>query len=510
MSAHAAEQYNAADVLLTPNIAGGRALRTAVIDDDGQYTYALLNERVNRFANALRGRRLTHAERVLLCLEDSVDFAVCFLGALRAGAVPVPLNTLMTTKDYRYIVADSEARLVVISSTLVAAWEPLLSSIPHLHVIVSGPEKRAPAHVPTLSDTLRYASIAQTSANTRRADIAFWLYTSGTTGNPKGVMHRHRDLEFTARTYARDVLALRTDDIVFSAAKLFFAYGLGNALTFPFSVGATVVLTAARPSPSVVGNILSRYQPTVFCGVPTLYAMMLAEPEPPPRGRLRICISAGEALPETILARWHTATGLDILDGIGTTELLHIFISNRNGDVTPGTSGRCVPGYAVRIVSDDGAAVGDDVIGDLEVRGDSAAIGYWKLPELSVATFRGGWVRTGDKCLRRADGRIVYCGRRDDLLKVGGIYVSPMEVENALLAHPAVVEAAVVGAQDTDGLIKPKAIIVTHDAPSAALADTLIAHVRSQLADYKRPRWVEFVTELPKTATGKIQRYKLR
>jgi benzoate-CoA ligase family protein len=322
-------------------------------------------------------------------------------------------------------------------------------------------------------------------------------------------MHRHADLEFTAQTYGRDVLAMRTNDVVFSAAKLFFAYGLGNALTFPMSVGATVVLTAARPTPAVVGSLLRQYEPTVFCGVPTLYAMLLADAPPPP-GRLRICISAGEALPETILTRWRAATGLDILDGIGSTELLHIFISNRADDVAPGTSGRCVSGYQIRIVGDDGTEASDDVIGDLEVRGNSAAVGYWKLPELSAATFRDGWVRTGDKYLRRADGRFVFCGRRDDLLKVGGIYVSPMEVENALLAHPAVVEAAVVGAQDADGLTKPKAVVVTRETPSDALGDELIQHVRTQLADYKRPRWVEFAAELPKTATGKIQRYKLR
>ncbi len=510
MSPHPAEQYNAADILLTPNIVHGRALRTAVIDDSGRYNYALLNERVNRFANVLRGRRLTHGERVLLCLEDSVDFPVCFLGAIRAGAVPVPLNTLMTTPDYAYIVADSEARLVIVSSRLLPAWEPLLASLPHLGVIVSGDESSAPDHVPTLADTLRYASIAQTSANTRRTDVAFWLYTSGTTGKPKGVVHRHSALEFTARSYARDILALAPDDVVFSAAKLFFAYGLGNALTFPFSAGATVILTAVRSSPSTVAAILQRYEPSVFCGVPTLYAMLLAEQEPPSRGRLRLCVSAGEALPETILERWRAATGLDILDGIGTTELLHIFISNRNADVVPNTSGQSVPGYAVRIVGDDGKEVGDDTIGDLEVHGGSTAIGYWKLPELTATTFRNGWVRTGDKYLRRASGHLVYCGRRDDLLKVGGIYVSPMEVENVLLAHPDVIEAAVVGAEDADRLIKPKAIVVARGCPSASLADALIDHVRSQLADYKRPRWVEFVDELPKTATGKIQRFKLR
>jgi benzoate-CoA ligase len=526
--------YNAADVLLLPNLAGNRAGRIAYIDDGGAYTYAELNGRVDRFANALRARGIGMGERVLLCIDDGIDFPVCFLGAMRAGAVPVPLNTLLIATDYAYIVADSEARLAVVSAALLSGWREVFAST-RLDAIVSDPNAgasvRAPrddgagearlrhggtaeavrtADPPSLDAILRAAPPGSSTAPTRRDDVAFWLYTSGTTGHPKGVIHRHGDLEFTARSYGREVLRIERDDVVFSAAKLFFAYGLGNSLTFPLSVGATAILTEARPTPPLVNALLARHSPTVFCGVPTLYAMLLAAPEPPLRGRLRVCISAGEALPETILERWRAAIGLDILDGIGTTELAHIFISNTADAVQPGTSGRCVPGYEARIVGDDGAPAGIDVVGDLEVRGGSAASGYWKLPDASAATFRDGWVRTGDKYRQRADGCFVYCGRRDDLLKVGGIYVSPMEVENALLSHPAVVEAAVVGAADADRLIKPKAIVVARQPPSTELADALIAHVRERLADYKRPRWVEFVDALPKTATGKIQRYKLR
>lgn len=497
------ESYNAADALLLPNRA--HPSRIAVIDDAGSYTYAEIDQRANRFANLLRARGLTHRERVLLCLEDSVDFPVCFLGAMRAGAVPVPLNTLLTAKDYAYIVADSEAKLLVVSAALLPAWQTVFDSPAPLDTLVSG---KSDAYR-SLDAALAEMSDAYAVASTRRDEPAFWLYTSGTTGNPKGVIHRHGDLEFTAQTYGRNILGITADDIVFSAAKLFFAYGLGNALTFPFSVGATVVLTSTRPTPTVVKAILARHRPTLFCGVPTLYAMLLSEAELPPRDRLRMCISAGEALPETLLQRWRDGVGLDILDGIGTTEMLHIFVSNSVGDIAPGTTGRAVPGYEVRVVDEHGRETAADAIGDLEVRGDSAAVGYWKLPELSSATFRDGWVRTGDKYLRRPSGHLVYCGRRDDLLKVGGIYVSPMEVENALLAHPAVVEVAVVGAEDADKLIKPKAIVVTR-SPSSALAEELIAHVRSRLADYKRPRWIEFVEALPKTATGKIQRYKLR
>jgi len=515
--------YNAADALLAPNLAADRAQRIAYIDDLGRYTYAELSARVDGCANALRERGVARGERVLLCLDDGIDFPVCFLGAMRAGAVPVPLNTLLTAKDYAYIVADSEARCAVVSAPLLNAWRDVLASS-RLDAIVSDPSADGSApdaasarpEYPSLHTILRETSSEPSTAPpferppVCRDDVAFWLYTSGTTGNPKGVVHRHGDLEFTARTYGREVLRIAPDDVVFSAAKLFFAYGLGNSLSFPLSVGATAVLTAARSTPQVVGALLARHSPTIFCGVPTLYAMLLAAGEPPPRGRMRVCISAGEALPETILGRWREAVGLDILDGIGTTELTHIFISNVAGDVRPGTSGRCVPGYEARVVGDDGTPAAVDVIGDLEVRGGSAAIGYWNLPDASAATFRDGWVRTGDKYLRRADGCFVYRGRRDDLLKVGGIYVSPMEVENALLSHPAVVEAAVVGTEDADRLIKPKAYVVARETPSPQLAEALIAHVRERLADYKRPRWVEFVDALPKTATGKVQRYKLR
>jgi len=499
--------YNATDALLLPNVVDGRGQRIAVIDDAGAYTYAELNHRVNRFANLLRDRGLTHCQRVLLCLDDSINFPVCFLGAMRAGAIPVPLNTWLPTQDYKYIVADSEAQMVVVSATVAAAWKQLLDAAPPLDVLVSGD---ADAAHQSLDEALQKASSIQATAPTRRNEPAFWLYSSGTTGNPKGVIHRHGDLEFTARSYGRHVLGIHAEDVVFSAAKLFFAYGLGNSLTFPFSVGATAVLTAARPSASVVKDILRRHRPTLFCAVPTLYAMLLGDDELPIRDRLRLCISAGEALPEVILQRWRDGVGIEILDGIGSTEMLHIFISNQAGDVCPGSSGRTVPGYQVRVVGDDGQELADETIGDLEVRGDSAASGYWNLPELSAATFHDGWVRTGDKYLRRPSGHLVHCGRRDDLLKVGGIYVSPMEVENILLAHPSVIEAAVVGAEDADRLIKPKAFVVPRGEPSATLADDLIAYVRTQLADYKRPRWIEFVAELPKTATGKIQRYKLR
>ena len=355
-------------------------------------------------------------------------------------------------------------------------------------------------------DTLTYA-------RTRADDAAFWLYTSGTTGRPKGVIHAHSDLAATTRCYADVVLQLTPQDVVFSAAKLFFAYGLGNALTFPLSAGAAVVLLDGPPAPEAVKHILDTYRPTVFFGVPTLFAMLLNSGNLPADGhRLRLAVSAGEALPETLLSRWQAATGVEIIDGIGSTEMLHIYMSNRPGKILPGSSGTPLPGYRVRLLDEDGQPVADGDVGDAHVSGPSMALGYWDRRELSRATFQGAWLASGDKYRVDERGAWVYCGRSDDLLKVGGIYVSPMEVENALLAHPDVAEAAVVGHADADELIKPRAFVVpaTGAQPGAALEALLIEHVRASLAAYKRPRWIEFVDRLPKTATGKIQRYRLR
>ena len=350
------------------------------------------------------------------------------------------------------------------------------------------------------------------TAPTRPDDIAFWLYTSGTTGRPKGAMHCQADLLATAETYGSSILALQTDDKVFSAAKLFFAYGLGNALTFPFAVGATSVLLAERPTPESIQAITDLHRPTVFFGVPTLYAMMLSNEQLPNTSKLRLCISAGEALPENIFKRWLETTGIEILDGIGSTEMLHIFLSNVTGHVRPGSSGQPVPGYKAEIRGENGELLGTGELGDLFVSGPSSAAGYWQLPQASKNTFQGDWVFTGDKYILDEQGYYIHCGRSDDLLKVGGTYVSPGELENVLLGHDAVVEVAGVGARDADQLIKPKAFVVL--APqwqaSEALAEELIQFVRGMLAAYKRPRWVEFLPELPKTATGKIQRYKLR
>src|SRR5579875_2696782 len=373
------------------------------------------------------------------------------------------------------------------------------------------PRRGFPGRLPR---SLSPAPEAAETAPTHPDEPCFWLNSSGSTGRPKGTVHAHASLIATAELYAIPVLGIRHSDVVFSAAKLFFAYGLGNALTFPLAVGATAVLTAQRPSPAVVGRILRERRPTIFYGVPTLYNALLASAELPPREELalRRCVSAGEALPAEIGRRWRQRTGVDILDGIGSTEMLHIFLSNRPGEVRYGTTGRPFPGYAVKIVGENGEPVGRGEIGDLLVSGPSSALFYWNNRERSRATFEGGWTRTGDKYFVDQEGYYVYCGRSDDMLKVSGQYVSPAEVEAALLTQESVLEAAVVGAADEAGLTKPKAFVVVKPgiAAGAALAEALGAHLRALLPPFKCPRWIVFVDELPKTATGKIQRFKLR
>ncbi|MCC7411153.1 MAG: benzoate-CoA ligase family protein [Gammaproteobacteria bacterium] len=504
--------YNAADDLLQPNLAAGRGAKAAFIDRDGPLSYAELDRRVNRFANALRDRGIGMEARVLLCMLDTVDLPVCFLGAIRAGAVPVPVNTLLNAEDYRYMLADSRARVLVVSEALYRGFATHLGEHPLLeHVLVAGTEGHGHER---LADALDGASEVARTAPTRRDDVAFWLYTSGTTGRPKGALHTQADLRATFDLYARPVLGVNADDLHFSAAKLFFAYGLGNGLTFPLAAGATAVLYDGRPTPEAVAQVLDAHRPTLFFGVPTLYAMMLNSGHLPARAgtRLRHCVSAGEALPQAIFEHWRERVGVDILDGIGSTEMLHIFLSNRPGAIRAGTSGKPVPGYELKLLDDAGAPVPEGEIGDLWVQGPSSAIGYWNRRARSAFTFQGPWTRTGDKYRRDADGFYVYCGRSDDMLKVGGIYVSPTEVEHALAAHAAVVEAAVIGAADADELVKPKAFVVlaANCQAGPAIERELIAFVRKRLAEYKRPRWIEFVDELPKTATGKIQRYKLR
>jgi benzoate-CoA ligase family protein len=505
--------YNFAADILKRNLDAGRADKIAFIDHRGKYSYGDLAERVERFGHVLRTLRVRREERMLMGLPDTIDWPTAFLGAIKAGVVAVPVNTLMTEDDYCFMLCDSRARVLVVSEELLPKFNKALREAEGLeHVIISGGQTQGP---PRFDDLLAQASTKPMTAPTTRDDMCFWLYTSGSTGRPKGAVHTHADLKLTDDLYAAPTLGITENDICYSVAKLFFAYGLGNALTFPMSVGAATVLLRDRPTPDLVADLLKKHHVSVFYAVPTFYAGFLASPAAPQSGEinLRRCVSAGEALPPEIGRRWSERYGTDILDGLGSTEMLHIFLSNRPGDVKYGTSGKPVPGYDIRLVDDDGAIVKNrGEMGELQVRGPTSAMMYWNNREQSRSTFLGEWTRSGDKYVKDDDGYYVYCGRRDDMLKVSGMYVSPFEVEGVLQSHPDVLEAAVVGWPDVDALIKPKAFVVlkTQGLAGADFAQRLQDECRQKLAVYKYPRWIEFRSELPKTATGKIQRFKLR
>jgi len=506
--------YNAAADLVDRNVEQGRAAKPAFIDASETLTYGELQARCNRMANLLATYHLTRESRIALLLLDTVDFPVAFWGAIKAGIVPVCLNTLLTTEQYAYILGDSRARALFVSAPLLPVVQPILGQLPHLkQIFVSGGE--APAFALPLRAELGFQSDAFAAADTCCDETAFWLYSSGSTGMPKGVRHVHSSPMETARLCGQQCLGVREDDLIFSAAKLFFAYGLGNSMSFPMSVGATAVLLPERPTPEVVFRTLKQHQPTMFFGVPTLYAAMLAYPQGSPETsskRLRLCVSAGEALPAEVGKAFAARFGVDVLDGVGSTEMLHQYVCNSPGKVKYGTSGKPVPGYEVRLVDEQGNAVADGEVGEMLVKGPSAAEGYWNQREKSRTTFEGGWTRSGDKYTRDAEGYYAYQGRTDDMFKVSGIWVSPFEVESALIGHDAVLEAAVVPKEDSDGLLKPKAFIVLKPGKSAAngLPEELKEHVKAKAGMWKYPRWVEFVDGLPKTATGKIQRFKLR
>jgi benzoate-CoA ligase len=499
--------YNAANDLLARNAA--RSEKVAYIDAStgAQLTYGELTEQAHRFANALRARGYAPETRVMVAMLDTLEWPVVFLGCILAGVVPIAANTLLTTKDFEFMLRDSRAQALFVSKPLLPTFEPLVGAVATLKTVLVAGDSGANSVAGWIAAADAKPGVASTCCD----EACFWLYSSGSTGTPKGTVHLHSHLIQTAELYGRAILGIREDDVVYSAAKLFFAYGLGNGLTFPMSVGATTVLLPSRPAPADVFKVLRTYQPTIFYGVPTLFAALIADAERPAREELnlRVCTSAGEALPAEIGRKWTAHFGCEILDGIGSTEMLHIFLSNRPGEVRYGTTGKAVPGYELRIVGDDGRECGAGEIGELQISGPSAAIMYWNNRAKTKATFAGEWTRSGDKYTRDADGYYTYGGRSDDMLKVGGIYVSPFEVEACLMTHGAVLEAAVIGAADTDELVKPKAFVVLKPGQNAS-AEDLQMHVKSQLAPYKYPRWIQFVPELPKTATGKIQRFKLR
>ena len=508
-------RFNFAQHLLEANTS--RVAKAAFVDDAGALTYGELEHRVRRLAAGLRSLGLRREERVLLLMQDCNDWPVSFLGSLYAGLVPVAVNTLLTADDYAYMLENSRAQAVLVSGALLPALTAALTRSDHeVHkVIVSRPV--APLHPAEVEFEAFLAAHepASRAAPTGADDPAFWLYSSGSTGRPKGTVHSHANPYWTAELYGKRVLQLQESDVCFSAAKLFFAYGLGNGLSFPMSVGATTLLMPERPTPEAtfkrwlggVGGV----KPTVFYGAPTGFAGMLAHPALPGRAELalRLVSSAGEALPAELGERFKAHFGVDIVDGIGSTEMLHIFLSNQPGRVRYGTTGWPVPGYEIELRGEDGAPVPDGEPGDLYIQGPSAAMMYWGNRTKTRDTFQGGWTKSGDKYVRNADGTYTYSGRSDDMLKVSGIYVSPFEVEATLVQHPAVLEAAVIGKEDADGLTKTKAFVVLKPGGHTDEAE-LKSFVKDRLAPYKYPRYIEFVADLPKTATGKIQRFKLR
>lgn len=505
------EVFNYSSYLLELNRHRGE--KTAYIDDRGSLTYAELDERVKRMANTLLTLGVRREERALLLMHDCNDWPVAFLGAMYAGIVPVAVNTLLTAEDYLYMLQHSRAQVVLASAALLPTLREAISKGDHEvgSIIVSQPNDDLQAGEQAMESCLQSAAPLNDAAATGPNDPGFWLYSSGSTGKPKGTVHTHANPYWSTTLYGKGVLGIVENDICFSAAKLFFAYGLGNALTFPLSVGATTVLGAGRPTPDLIYNKLIDHQPTLFFGAPTGYAAMLAAPDlpEPEQLALRLAVSAGEALPADLAQRFTRHFDIDVIDGLGSTEMLHIFLSNQPGNVRYGSTGWPVPGYDIELRGDDGLPVADGELGELYCRGPSVAMMYWGNRIKSAETFQGEWTKSGDKYIRNEDGSYTCSGRSDDMLKVSGMYVSPFEVEATLAEHPSVMESAVIGVNDEEGLVKSKAFVVLVEGQQAT-ADELKAFVKARLAPYKYPRFIEFIDELPKTATGKIQRFRLR
>ena len=513
--------YNAVTDLVDAQVARGLAEKIAFVDDERSLTYGELQARTCAFGSALHDIGVRPEERLGILLYDTVDFPVAFWGAVRAGIVALPLNTLLTAEQYTYVLGDSRTKALVIAASLAKTLIPILDRLPQLRTIILVDAKAVDKTVFAGREVYDFADLVGRGrrdvfvAPTQSDEVAFWMYTSGSTGDPKAVKHVHTTPMAAAHLMGRHIIGIREDDVVFSAAKLFFSYGMGNAMAFPMSVGATAVLLPHRPTPEAVFDVIRRHQPTVFYGVPTLFASLLAHKQMR-RGagsdRLRLCVSAGEALPQNLGERWRDASGVEVFDGIGSTEMFQTFLSNQPGAVCYGTTGKAVPGYELKIVDEHGHEVATNEIGELVVRGPTAAEGYWNQRHKSRRTFAGEWTFTGDKYFCDAAGFFHCCGRTDDMFKVSGMWVSPLEVEAALASHEAVLEAAVIGKQDADGLVKPKAFIVLRNGVAAddRLIETLRAHVKHCAGPWKYPRWIDIRLDLPRTATGKLQRFKLR
>lgn len=492
--------------------------RPAILGEPREVSYGELAVLANRVGNAFRAQGVSRGDRVLIVLPDSAEFVAAFFGAAKIGAVAVPVNPYARSSDYIHYLENCEPRAAIVHSEALGEFLPASSVLPQVPIVVAGEEKIDRHGVSCAKWSAWIAATGEqlTAADTSPQDPAFMLYTSGSGGAPKAAVHRHRDMLVTTRHYAQTVLGLRATDLTFSVSKLFFAYGLGNGMYFPLSAGARTLLNPERTTVRHVIEMVARHRPTVFFAVPTFYAAILRETERPgiraDFSSVRMCVSAGETLPAEIFSAWKRQFELEILDGIGSTEMLHVFISSVPGKCKPGSCGFPVPGYEVKIVDEHGESVRGGEIGNLWVRGASAFAEYWRIPELTSRTKRGDWVVTGDKFSRDSNGYHHYCGRADDMLKVAGMWVSPTEVENALLGHPHVAEAAVVGATDERGLSYSVAHVVLRGSikGSESLAGEICEHVKARLVSYKVPREIRFCGELPKTVTGKIQRFKLR
>ena len=507
------DEFNAAAYFIDRHLNEGRSDKVAIECGDCRVTYRQLADRVNRFGNGLKSLGVRMEERVLLLLLDTPEFAACFFGAIKIGAVPVPVNTLLKPADYKYLLNNSRARVAIVSDSLL----PLIQQIRRGELrylesmIVVG---QVPAGMVSFDELASKSSCDLSPAPTGKDDAAFWLYSSGSTGPPKACVHLQHDMVVSSERYAKAILKISADDRFFSVAKLFFAYGLGNGLYFPLSVGATSILLPGPPRPQSVFEVIERQRPTLFFSVPSNYVKLLAH-EPDRQFDLscvRHAISAGEALPASVFHRFKERFGVEILDAIGSTEALHMMISNAPGAVRPGSSGKIIPGFEAKIVDDNDRPVAPGEIGNLLVKADSTCAGYWNEHEKTKDTISGHWLGTGDKYHQDEDGFYWYAGRSDDMIKVSGVWVSPMEIERVLVEHPAVQEAAVVFRQDADELLKPAACVVLRSGASGSpqIARDLQEFVLERLPVYKRPHWVEFFDELPKTATGKVQRFRLR
>jgi len=511
------EQFNIAAYFVDAP-AAQHPRKAAIVGEPWAVTYAELSGLTNRVGNALLDLGVTRGDRVLIVLPDSAEFIAAFFGAAKIGAVAVPVNPFARSADYIHYIQDSEPRAAIVHSETLEAFLPASSERAQMPIVIVT-EGQVATHGVSCAiwdEWIASASKELAPAETSSRDPALMLYTSGSGGTPKAALHRHGDMLVTTRNYAQGVLGLRPDDVTFSTSKLFFAYGLGNGMYFPLACGASTLLNPKRPTAAHVIEMVSQHRPTIFFSVPTFYAALLREAETAGRAldfsSVRQCVSAGETLPAEIFDRWKRATGLEILDGIGSTEMLHMFISSRPGQCKPGSCGFPVPSYDAKVVDDAGAETPVGEIGNLWVRGGSALAEYWHIPELTARTKRGDWVVTGDKFLLDSEGYYHYCGRADDMLKVAGMWVSPVEVENALLGHPNVAEAAVVGATDARGLTYAVAHVTLRASceGSSELAEEIRSHVKARLVSHKVPREIRFCGELPKTVTGKIQRFKLR